>query len=229
MVTYGNMHRGVFLKRPNRFLALVDLAGRVERCHVPNTGRLGELLVPGTEVWCQFHPAPERKTAWSLVTVNRGGKLVNIDSQAPNRLAQDWLEKGSLGPVEDVRREQRFGEARFDLRFTREGKPWFLEVKGVTLESGGVARFPDAPTARGTKHLQCLQAALARGYGAAVLFLVQLSGVTRLEPNWAADPAFARELLRAAEAGVAVRAAACRVRVDGISVAGTVPVSLVAP
>lgn len=227
MVIYPNVRPGVFLSRPNRFLAHVGLNGREEICHVKNTGRCRELLIPGAGVYCQHHSDPRRKTEWSLITVEKGTQLVNIDSQVPNRLAAEWVAGGGLGGMtEHLRRERIYGDSRFDLSFELAGRTCFLEVKGVTLEEGGVARFPDAPTARGEKHLRGLLRAVQEGYGAYVLFVVQLAGVERVEPNWAADPAFSQALLEAAAGGVEVLAVGCDVTRDAIAIARTLPVNL---
>jgi sugar fermentation stimulation protein len=227
MISYPEMHPGIFLQRPNRFLAQVQMGEERVWCHVKNTGRCKELLVPGAAVWCQHHADPRRKTQWSLITVQRGDTLFNIDSQIPNRLALEWVCSGGLGVVpEDLRPEQRYGDARFDLKFSLDGRPCFLEVKGVTLEENGVARFPDAPTERGAKHLRHLRQAVGEGYGAYVLFVCQMQGVRQVEPHWEKDPAFARELVLAAEAGVQVLAVECHVTPESIEVAGQVPAVL---
>ena len=227
MIFYSEIHPGIFLKRPNRFLAQVQMGEETVWCHVKNTGRCKELLVPGAAVWCQHHEDLRRKTRWSLITVRKGDVLFNIDSQVPNRLALEWVRGGGLGSVpSDLRPEQQYGEARFDLKFTLEGRPCFLEVKGVTLEEDGAARFPDAPTERGAKHLRHLRQAAAEGYGAYVLFVCQMPGVRQVEPHWRKDPAFARELVLATEAGVRILAVDCQVTPDTIAVAGPVPVVL---
>lgn len=230
MITYIQMHRGEFLRRPNRFLADVLVDGQEVVCHVKNTGRCRELLVPGAEVWCQHHDKLGRKTAWSLITVRKGLKLVNIDSQVPNRLAQQWVACGGLGFVpEMIRAEQTHGDSRFDLYFECDGKPCYLEVKGVTLEQNGIARFPDAPTERGTKHLRGLIRAASEGFGAYVLFVVQMEGVDHLEPNWATDPVFSQALCDCADAGVQILAVSCHVTVDAIEIRQPISVKLGQP
>ena len=227
MICYPDTKRGIFLERPNRFLAKVLLDGEETLCHVKNTGRCRELLRPGAGVWCQHHRDPARKTAWSLITVEKGTRLFNLDSQVPNRLAAQWLQGGGLGAeVAQLQPEQRYHESRFDFRFLSGGRPCFLEVKGVTLETGGRARFPDAPTERGTKHLRCLSEAAQEGYGAFVLFVCQMGGIDVVEPNWDSDPDFAAELCRVEHAGVQVLAVQCTVKTDAIAVAGPVPVRL---
>ncbi len=227
MFRYENMHEGIFLKRPNRFIAHVEIGGIEEICHVKNTGRCRELLVPGATVWCQHHDDPERKTKWSLITVKKGDRLINMDSQVPNGLAREYVQSGGLGFVPElVRPEQTWGTSRFDLYFEAGQRKGFVEVKGVTLETDGVVRFPDAPTERGRKHLQELQKAADRGLEAWVLFMVQMSQVSRFEPNRETDPAFAEELLRCREAGVHIRAVTCQVTPDSLTVDRILPVCL---
>ena len=137
-MNYANMVSGTFLARPNRFIAHVDIAGQTETVHVKNTGRCKELLVPGTRVWCQEASSPARKTRFDLITVEKGGRLINMDSQAPNAAAKEWLLSGGFGEIEALRAETVHGDSRFDFSFFRDGKLWFLEVKGVTLEENGV-------------------------------------------------------------------------------------------
>ena len=151
---YENMVPGIFLRRPNRFIAQVNIGQTETVCHVKNTGRCRELLVPGAQVWCQRSQNPNRKTGYDLITVKKGSRLINMDSQAPNIAVREWLLAGGLGLVEQVRPEQKWGESRFDFSFEKDGKRCFLEVKGVTLENEGVCAFPDAPTTRGARHLR---------------------------------------------------------------------------
>ena len=227
MIRYEKMKQGVFLSRPNRFVAHVRLDGREEVCHVKNTGRCRELLLPGAEVWCQHHDDPGRKTAWSLITVRKGERLVNLDSQVPNKLALDYVKQGGLGfAPQMVKPEQTYGNSRFDLYYEAGERRGFVEVKGVTLEDGGVARFPDAPTQRGRKHLLELQAAVEAGFDAWVLFVIQMADIRRFEPNWPRDPDFSEALCRAAEHGVQVRAVECLVTEDSLAITKEVPVAL---
>ncbi len=227
MIRYDTMKEGRFLSRPNRFLAHVVIDGKKEICHVKNTGRCKELLQPGAEVWCQHHNDPGRKTAWSLITVKKGERLVNMDSQIPNKLAAEYAKSGGLGFVPDtVKTEQTYGNSRFDVYYEAGDRRGFLEVKGVTLEENGIARFPDAPTERGRKHLQELQKAAADGYEAWVLFVIQMPDILRFEPNWPRDPAFAEELCRAAQNGVNIRAVECAVTPDTLAITKEVPVCL---
>ena len=223
---YCNMIPGTFLARPNRFIAHVEIEGQTEIVHVKNTGRCRELLPAGAEVWCQKSDNPSRKTKYDLITVRKGHRLINMDSQAPNIAAREWLLSGALGPVEDVRPETKHGDSRFDFSFSLKGKKCFLEVKGVTLENEGICAFPDAPTERGTKHLRGLQKCAEEGFGAYVLFVIQMSDVVHLHPNDVTDPAFGKALREAAAAGVQVLAVDCTVTENTMNIANYVPVVL---
>ena len=223
---YANMTPGVFLARPNRFIAHVQIDGQTEIVHVKNTGRCRELLPTGAQVWCQRSDNPSRKTKYDLITVRKGSRLINMDSQAPNIAAREWLLSGGLGPVENLRAETTHGDSRFDFSFTLQGKKCFLEVKGVTLETDGICAFPDAPTERGAKHLRGLQAYAEEGFGAYVLFVIQMSDVKHLHPNDATDPNFGRALREAAAAGVQVLAVDCAVTEDSMTIGKFVPVVL---
>ncbi|MBR2310131.1 MAG: DNA/RNA nuclease SfsA [Oscillospiraceae bacterium] len=223
---YCNMIPGTFLSRPNRFIAQVSINGQEETVHVKNTGRCRELLPAGAEVWCQRSDNPNRKTKYDLITVRKGSRLINMDSQAPNAAAKEWLLSGGLGPVSNLRPETTHGDSRFDFSFTLEGRTCFLEVKGVTLELDGICAFPDAPTQRGTRHLQGLTQAAGAGYGAYVLFVIQMADVEYLHPNDATDPNFAAALREAAANGVTVLAVDCEVTVDEMRIRKEVPVML---
>ena len=192
--------------------------GCEETVHVKNTGRCRELLPHGAEVFCRFDPNPARKTRYDLITVRKGDRLINMDSQAPNAAVKEWLLSGGLGKVENLRPETVHGDSRFDFSFTLDGKPCLMEVKGVTLENDGVCAFPDAPTERGVKHLQGLTRAVREGYGAFVLFVVQMPDVKYLKPNDVTDPAFGAALREAAEAGVTVLAMDCAVTPDTMEI-----------
>jgi len=227
MIKYENMKQGIFLSRPNRFIAHVEIDGREEVCHVKNTGRCRELLIPGTAVWCQHHDDPKRKTAWSLITVRKGERLVNMDSQVVNRLAYSHVQQGGLGFVPTlVKAEKTWGDSRFDLYYEAGDRKGFVEVKGVTLEDNAVARFPDAPTQRGRKHLLELQKAMEQGYEAWVLFVIQMPDMAYFEPNRPRDPDFADALIQAAQNGVHVKAVECEVWEDGLSITKEVEVRL---
>ena len=223
---YANMMPGTFFARPNRFIAHVEIHGQTEIVHVKNTGRCRELLPPGAQVWCQRSDNPSRKTKYDLITVQKGSRLINMDSQAPNLAAGEWLAAGGLGHIENLRAETRHGDSRFDFSFTRDGKPCFLEVKGVTLENDGICAFPDAPTQRGAKHLRGLTAAAKEGCGAYVLFVIQMTDVNYLHPNDATDPEFGKALREAAANGVNVLAVDCRVTIDEMNIGTFVPVVL---
>ena len=223
---YENMVPGIFLARPNLFVAHVEIDGNVEICHVKNTGRCRELLPAGAEVWCQKSDNPNRKTKFDLITVRKGERLINMDSQAPNIAAGEWLRAGGLGEIEDLKAEAKHGDSRFDFTFRKDGKQHFLEVKGVTLETDGVCAFPDAPTQRGVKHLRHLAQAAKEGYGAWVLFVIQMTDVKYLHPNDTTDPAFAKALREAAEAGVKILAMDCRVTESTMEIQNPVEVRI---
>ena len=208
---YENMVPGTFLARPNRFIAHVEIAGKEEICHVKNTGRCRELLTVGAKVWCQQSDNPNRKTKFDLIAVQKGQRLINMDSQAPNAAAKEWLLSGGLGAISELKGEYTHGDSRFDFSFIRDSRRCFLEVKGVTLEKDGICAFPDAPTERGAKHLRGLAKLAQEGYGAYVLFVIQLADVKYIHPNDATDPAFGRALREAAAAGVQVLAMDCAV------------------
>ena len=211
---YPNMVPGTFLTRPNRFIAHIEIDGQVEVCHVKNTGRCRELLPVGAKVWCQRADNPNRKTKFDLITVQKGDRLINMDSQAPNIAAGQWLASGGLGEISELKAEYTHGDSRFDFSFLLDGKRCFLEVKGVTLENDGVCAFPDAPTERGVKHLKGLTQAAKEGYGAFVLFVIQMADVKYLRPHDETDPAFGAALREAAENGVTVLALDCGVTED---------------
>ena len=221
---YQEVEDAVFLRRPNRFTATVLLRGREETVHVKNTGRCRELLLPGARVILSRGTNPGRKTLWDLVAVWKGDTLINMDSQAPNAAAAELLPR--LFPGTAVTPEYAWGRSRFDF-FLQGGERWMLlEVKGVTLEEGGLALFPDAPTARGTKHLTELAAARNRGYESAVLFLVQMKGCRAFCPNDTTDPAFGRALREAKSAGVELLCYDCRVTRDTMTADAPLPILL---
>ena len=203
MVLYDAVIPGRFIARPNRFIARVETAAGEEICHVKNTGRCRELLVPGAEVVLAVSDNPARKTKCDLVAVYKGGRLINMDSQAPNHVAAEGLPRLIPG-LTLLRPETRFGDSRLDFYWEAGEKRGFVEVKGVTLEENGIVLFPDAPTQRGTKHLRELEKCAAAGYGAAVLLVVQMGGVSYFTPNRKTDPAFADALAHARAAGVEI-------------------------
>ena len=194
----------------------MEIGGREEIVHVKNTGRCRELLQPGAAVWCQESSNPNRKTKFDLIAVQKGARLINMDSQAPNIAAGEWLRSGGLGEISELKAECFHGDSRFDFSFTKDGKQCFLEVKGVTLEDDGVCAFPDAPTERGVKHLKGLTQLAREGYGAYVLFVVQMPDVKYLRPHDERDPAFGAALREAARNGVQVLAMDCAVAADSM-------------
>ena len=223
---YQNIVPGVFLSRPNRFIAHIEIDGKDTVCHVKNTGRCKELLNPGTAVWCEKSDNPARKTQYDLIAVQKGNRLINMDSQAPNKAVHEWLASGGLGKIEALRAETTHGNSRFDFSFEKDGKRCFLEVKGVTLENDGVCAFPDAPTDRGAKHLRELTALAGEGFGAYVLFVIQMTDVLYLRPNDQTDPAFSAALREADKAGVQVLAIDCLVTPDSMTLQNPVEVKL---
>ena len=225
-MVYKNMVPGIFLRRPNRFIAHVEIRGKEEICHVKNTGRCKELLVPGVSVWCQEFDSATRKTKFDLIAVQKGDRLINMDSQAPNAAAKEWLQSGGLGEITDLRSEVFHGDSRFDFSFMKDGKICFLEVKGVTLENDGICAFPDAPTTRGVKHLKGLTQAVQDGFGGFVLFVIQMKDAAYLHPNDATDPAFGQALREAAAAGVQVLAMDCLVTENTMTIDEPVKVVL---
>lgn len=231
---YPKICRGVFVERPNRFVARVFREGGGEAvCHVKNTGRCAELLLPGRTVYLSESGNPLRKTRYDLVAVEKlreGGAplLVNLDSQAPNQVAAEWLPESGLFPRGSVfRREAPFGNSRFDFMVQEpSGRRSFLEVKGVTLEADGVASFPDAPTERGAKHLHELAECRRQGFGAYLLFVVQMKEMREVRPDDARDPAFGKALRQAAGAGVEILSVDCFVTPDSLSADHFLPVRL---
>lgn len=225
-MNYGPMREGVFLARPNRFIAHVEVDGGVQVCHVKNTGRCRELLPRGARVWCRFDPSEKRKTHYDLISVQKGSRIINMDSQAPNKAAGEWLASGGLGEIRDLRAEYTHGDSRFDFSFLKDGRRCFLEVKGVTLEHDDSVSFPDAPTERGAKHLRGLLRASREGFGAYVLFVIQMEGVTFLRPNDETDPDFGKALREAAAGGVEVLAYECAVTPESMVLTKPVEVRL---
>ncbi|MBP5224998.1 MAG: DNA/RNA nuclease SfsA [Lachnospiraceae bacterium] len=217
-MVYGNIERAVFLDRPNRFIAHAALDGRTVTAHVKNTGRCRELLIPGAEVWLTSSDNPLRKTAYDLVAVRKdSGLLINIDSQAPNRIAFEWLREQGY---DRILPEYGFGDSRIDFYMDRGSEKTLLEVKGCTLERDGVGFFPDAPTVRGVKHLRELIRAKAEGYRSVLAFVIQMDGVTEVRPNLETDPAFGAAMEDARRAGVEVWFLLCHVEPNAVSAIG---------
>ena len=226
---YDRIRTAVFLSRENRFSATVLLDGAPVRVHVKNTGRCAELLVQGATVYLAAAENPARKTAWDLIAVVKGGLLINMDSAAPNKAAGEWLAAGGLGQLEELRAEYTLGDSRFDFYARRGGAPLLVEVKGCTLETDGIAAFPDAPTLRGLKHVWELAALAAEGWQCCVLLVIQMKGVRLFRPNWATQPAFGLALAEAQAAGVRLLAMDCRVTPDSMALDAPVPIDLTPP
>lgn len=227
---YANCRPAVFLSRPNRFIALVEVDGVAERVHVKNTGRCRELLQAGNRVYLERSANPSRKTAYDLVAVEKqvpgGTRLVNMDSMAPNRAAAEWLVAGGLGRLEELRAETTVGDSRFDFTAMQDGRPVAIEVKGCTLEEDGVARFPDAPTLRGLRHVHGLTALRKAGWRCILLLVIQMKGVHSFRPNWQTQPEFGCALQEAAAAGVEVVAVDCAVQPGSVTIDALVEVDL---
>ena len=224
---YQKIKQGIFHTRPNRFVAHVEVDGRMEICHVKNTGRCRELLVPGATVYLEESDNPARKTRYDLVTVEKGERLINMDSQAPNKLFAEWVQTGAFRHgLTMLRGETTYGNSRFDFYWESSERRGFVEVKGVTLEEEGVVRFPDAPTQRGVKHLEELIQAKKAGYEATVCFVVQMDRVSWLEPNDRTHPEFGEALRRAAQAGVEILALDCCVAVGNVEIGAPIEIRL---
>lgn len=224
---YQNMVKGKFLSRPNRFIAMVEINGQVEVCHVKNTGRCKELLTEGATVWLEESQKPERKTKYDLITVMKQGKLINMDSQAPNKVFHEWIkESGYFKDITWIKPECKYKSSRFDFYVEASGEKHFVEVKGVTLEEDGVLMFPDAPTERGVKHLRELMDAVRDGYGGHIFFVAQMEECRYFTPNQKTHPAFAETLKEAEENGVFVHCVNCLVTEDTLKVKTFVPIHL---
>ena len=224
---YQNITKGIFLARPNRFIAHVLVDGETVVCHVKNTGRCAELLRPGVPVYLEKAQNPARKTAFDLIAVEKGDLLINMDAQAPNRVFAEWAAEGKFLPeVQVIQPEYRYGDSRLDFVLTTPQGLHLVEVKGVTLEEHGHARCPDAPTERGVRHLHELMRAAALGHRATAFFVIQMEDVTDFAPNDDTHPAFGAALRQAAAAGVQVAAYSCRVTPDSMTIHRPVPVIL---
>jgi len=218
-MNYPNTCEAIFIDRPNRFIAHVDLDGKVETVHVKNTGRCKELLLPGVKVILSKSENPARKTAYDLIGVYKDDtRLFNIDSQAPNLVVGEWLQTQGFSLIKP---EYTFGDSRIDFYMERDSERWLLEVKGCTLERDGAGFFPDAPTERGVKHLRELAKAAEQGWCCAVAFVIQVEGITEVRPNTETHPAFGDALAAAATAGVRVLHLPCRVRPDSLAILET--------
>ena len=214
---YENIVKGVFLERPNRFIAICKIDDKEEICHVKNTGRCRELLIKGSEVYLEKSLNPNRKTAYDLVAVQKGDRLINMDSQVVNKVALEFVPT-LFADAKLIKPEYKYGNSRFDIYVETESEKIFVEVKGVTLEEDGIVRFPDAPTERGVKHLKELQKAITEGYKAYVLFVIQMSDVKYFEPNRQTHRQFADALKEAKDNGVIPLAYDCSVTPDEIKI-----------
>ena len=224
---YGKILPARFLSRPNRFVARVEAEGEELVCHVKNTGRCRELLVPGATVWLEESPNPSRKTKFDLIAVEKGDRLINMDAQAPNKVFGEWAAAGGFREgLTLLRPETTYGSSRFDFYWESSKSRGFVEVKGVTLEEDGVVRFPDAPTLRGVKHLDELVKAQEAGYEAAVCFVIQMENVRWFAPNDVTHPEFGQALRRAAQAGVEILAMDCAVTPQSLTMGKSVPIRL---
>ncbi len=219
-MTYSNITRGKFLSRPNRFIAQAEINGRVETVHVKNTGRCRELLIPGCDIWLTAPGTANRKTKYDLVAVRKSnGMIINIDSQAPNKVMLEWLERQGY---EKIIPEYTCGDSRIDFCLEKNGKRILMEVKGCTLERDGTGYFPDAPTERGIKHIHELIRAKGDGYGAVLAFVIQMNGINEVRPNTETHPEFETAWKDAMTAGVEILFFTCDVRENGFEITGQV-------
>lgn len=224
---YKNTVRAEFCDRPNRFIAHVKINGVMETVHVKNTGRCRELLVPGYPVILEKSDNPARKTAYDLISVCKEGRWINIDSQAPNEAAVEWIQGGGLFPEKvSVYRERKYGNSRFDIYVESPERKAFIEVKGVTLEEDNIVRFPDAPTERGLKHVEELVECIKDGYEAYLLFVIQMKDVRKFQPNWNTHHRFGEALRAARDAGVRILAMDCMIGEDFMRIQDPVEVDL---
>ena len=215
-MNYPNITKAVFLERPNRFVARVELNGAIETVHVKNTGRCRELLIPSSEVWLTRSVNPARKTRYDLIAVRKkDGVLYNIDSMAANAVTLEWLRQQGW---DEIHPEYKYGASRVDFFMRKGTQKYLMEVKGCTLERDGIGYFPDAPTERGTKHIRELMHAAAEGYHAILAFVIQMDGVSEVRPNRETDPAFAAALEEAILRGVQVLFLTCHVEPDSLSI-----------
>lgn len=228
---YNNIQKGIFLARPNRFIAQVLIDGKEETIHVKNTGRCKELLTPNATVYVEFCDSPTRKTKFDLIAVEKGALLVNMDAQAPNKVFREWAETGAFQPpLTLLQGEKTFGKSRFDFYWESQQNEntvkGFTELKGVTLEHEGIACFPDAPTERGVKHIEELILAKQSGLEASICFLIQMEGMKEMRPNDVTHPAFGDALRKAKAMGVEIFALGCDVTPNSLTATEFIPVIL---
>ena len=216
---YDNILKGKFISRPNRFIAHVEINGNMEICHVKNTGRCKELLIPGVTVFVQESDNPNRKTKFSLIGVIKESRIINMDSQVPNKVVHEWILKGNLfTDVTLIKPETTYNKSRFDFYIETKDKKAFIEVKGVTLEDQGIVRFPDAPTERGVKHIRELCDCIKEGYEAYIIFVIQMKNVMHFEPNSETHKEFSEALKEAKKQGVHIIAVDCEVSENSIDI-----------
>ena len=224
-ITYDNIHKGIFINRPNRFIAEVEIDGKIENCHVKNTGRCKELLIPQARVYVNYVENPSRATKYDLIAVEKGDLLINMDSYAPNVAFGEYLRQGKfLENLTLIKPEAKYGTSRFDFYIETVDSKAFIEVKGVTLEENGIAMFPDAPTERGIKHLKELATCISKGYEAYVIFVIQMKGVSHFTPNYKTHAAFGETLEQVMNAGVHAMAFDCVVTVDKMEIDKQIPI-----
>jgi sugar fermentation stimulation protein A len=224
---YNNITLAIFRTRPNRFIAHVEVCGKEVVTHVKNTGRCKELLIPGARVVLQKSDNPGRKTAYDLIAVWKGKRLINMDSSAPNKVFLEYMQSGQyIKGITFIKPEAKYGDSRFDFYVEVGKRKIFMEVKGVTLEENNAALFPDAPTQRGVRHLKELAQCLGEGYEAHVVFVIQMSDVRHFTPNYKTHPAFGETLITAEMAGVKVAAFDCLVTENSLLIGNHVPVLL---
>ena len=226
-MTYENIKEAEFISRPNRFIAEILVEGQQQLCHVKNTGRCRELLIPGTVIYVQQSDSPTRKTKYDLIAVKKGERLINIDSAAPNAAFFQWVKGGGVfHSLSLIKPEQSFGQSRFDFYIEADGKRIFAEIKGVTLEENGIVRFPDAPTERGVKHLNELIRCIEEGFEGYMVFVVQMEGVRFFEPNWETHRLFGETLIKAHKAGVKLVAMDCIITENSMDICSPVEIHI---
>ena len=224
---YENIIKARFISRPNRFIAEVEIDGNIEIAHVKNTGRCKELLTEGTTVYVQKSDNPARKTKYDLITVVKNGMLINMDSQAPNKVFGEWVSQGNFAAdVDLIKPECKYGNSRFDFYIEAGGRKIFAEIKGVTLEEEGIVMFPDAPTERGVKHIKELCECVKNGYEGYIFFIIQMEQCKYFTPNKATHPEFAEALKKARECGVNIKAMNCNVTKDELIILKEVEIKL---
>lgn len=224
---YENIIKARFISRPNRFIAEVEIDGNIEIAHVKNTGRCKELLTEGATVYVQKSDNPARKTKYDLITVVKNGMLINMDSQAPNKVFGEWVSQGNFAAdVDLIKPECKYGKSRFDFYIEAGGRKIFAEIKGVTLEEEGIVMFPDAPTERGIKHIKELCECVKNGYEGYIFFIIQMEQCKYFTPNKATHIEFAEALKKASECGVNIKAMNCNVTKDELIILKEVEIKL---